>query len=143
LLVLWIVLAVAAFMALFVIQQARAPGRVSAAAWLRGGALLLLLLVGLRFGLRVLPLVGPVGLWLIWGLLRAPQGGTSAGSAAGRRTGMSRDEALQVLGLTEGASEERIRAAHRQLIKKLHPDQGGSSLLAQQVNEAKQVLLGR
>jgi curved DNA-binding protein CbpA len=56
---------------------------------------------------------------------------------------MSRDEALQVLGLTEGASEERIRAAHRQLIKKLHPDQGGSSLLAQQVNEAKHVLLGR
>ena len=56
---------------------------------------------------------------------------------------MSRDEALQVLGLAEGASEERIRAAHRQLIKKLHPDQGGSSLLLQQVNAAKQVLLER
>ena len=104
---------------------------------------MLLLLVGLRFGSRLLPLVVPVALWLIWGLLRAPQGRTSAGSAASRRAGMSRDEALQVLGLTEGASEERIRAAHRQLIKKLHPDQGGSSLLAQQVNEAKQVLLGR
>lgn len=108
----------------------------------------MLVLVGLRFGSRLLPLVVPVSLWLIWGLLRAPQAPgapewTSAGSGAGRRRGMSRDEALQVLGLTEGASEERIRAAHRQLIKKLHPDQGGSSLLAQQVNEAKQVLLGR
>ena len=109
---------------------------------------MLLLLVGLRFGLRLLPLVGPVGLWLIWGLLRAPQARsrpewTSARSGASRWSGMSRDEALQVLGLAEGASEERIRAAHRQLIKKLHPDQGGSSLLLQQVNAAKQVLLER
>jgi len=107
-----------------------------------------LLLVGLRFGSRLLPLVGPVALWLIWSLLRAPharskQESTSAGSGASRRSGISRDEALQVLGLTEDASDEQIRAAHRQLIKKLHPDQGGSSLLAQQVNEAKQVLLQR
>lgn len=110
--------------------------------------MLLLLLVGLRFGLRLLPLVGPAALWLIWGLLRAPQARrrpewTSAGSGASRRSGMSRDEALQVLGLREGASDEQIRAVHRQLIKKLHPDQGGSSLLAQQVNEAKQILLER
>jgi curved DNA-binding protein CbpA len=56
---------------------------------------------------------------------------------------MSRQEALRVLGLSQGASPEQVRAAHRQLIKKLHPDQGGSSFLAQQVNDAKQVLLER
>lgn len=139
-------IAVVAFAALFAVQQARAPGGASAGAWLRGAALLLLLVVSLRFGARVLPLVAPLALWLIGGLLRRPQaprepGRTNAGRSATRRSGMSRDEALQVLGLTAGASEEQIRAAHRQLIKKLHPDQGGSSLLAQQVNEAKQVLL--
>ena len=53
---------------------------------------------------------------------------------------MTREEALRVLGLEEGASSDDVTRAHRHLIKKLHPDQGGSSFLAQQVNEAKRVL---
>ena len=53
---------------------------------------------------------------------------------------MTREDALRVLGLREGATREAIAQAHRSLIKKVHPDQGGSDLLAQQVNEAKQVL---
>lgn len=54
---------------------------------------------------------------------------------------MSRQDALDILGLQGHPTVDEIKAAHRQLIQKIHPDRGGSTLLAKQVNEAKQVLL--
>ena len=60
----------------------------------------------------------------------------------GPRTDMDRAEALAVLGLAEGASDEEIRAAHRRLIQRMHPDVGGSADLAARINRAKDVLLG-
>ena len=56
---------------------------------------------------------------------------------------MSRREALEVLGLAEGASAAEIIGAHRALMKKFHPDHGGSTTLAARVNEAKDVLMQR
>ena len=56
---------------------------------------------------------------------------------------MTQEEAYQVLGLQPGASETAVRDAHRLLMKKLHPDQGGSTYLASRVNQAKDVLLNR
>jgi hypothetical protein len=56
---------------------------------------------------------------------------------------MSEKEAYDILGLEPGAGPDAIRAAHRTLIKKLHPDAGGSGALAARVNEAKDVLLKR
>jgi hypothetical protein len=60
----------------------------------------------------------------------------------GARGAMSRSEALSVLGLREGASEADIKAAHRRMMKVVHPDRGGSADLAARINLAKDVLLG-
>jgi len=56
---------------------------------------------------------------------------------------MTKDEAYQILGLKPGASLDEIRHAHRTLIKKLHPDQGGTAYLAARVNQAREVLISR
>jgi hypothetical protein len=72
------------------------------------------------------------------------QGNRQSGSSAPPRVAsMSRAEALNVLGLQEGATEEQIRAAHRRLIQQTHPDKGGTDYLAAKINEAKDVLLRR
>jgi hypothetical protein len=56
---------------------------------------------------------------------------------------MSEDEAYEVLGLHKRASRDDVVRSHRSLMKKLHPDHGGSTDLAARVNEAKDVLMRR
>ena len=56
---------------------------------------------------------------------------------------MTKREAAQILGTREGAREDKIREAHLRIMKANHPDLGGSSYLAEKVNEAKDMLLGK
>mgnify|MGYP001225043683 CR=1 FL=1 len=67
-----------------------------------------------------------------------------AGSAPGS-TGngeMTTEQAYEILGLEPGATEEEIKEAHHRLLSKIHPDHGGSTFLATQINQAKDFLLG-
>lgn len=63
------------------------------------------------------------------------------GSRPASPGGMTRDEAYRILGLEPGADAAAIRAAHHRLMKRVHPDLGGSAVLAAQINAAKARLL--
>lgn len=58
------------------------------------------------------------------------------------KTAMSKDQACEILGIKPGADKEKIIAAHRRMMQKVHPDRGGSDYLAAQINQAKDTLLG-
>ena len=67
---------------------------------------------------------------------------SSPTSNPGAQNLMDRQQARGVLGLEDGPlSAEDVIAAHRRLMQRVHPDKGGSPVLAQQLNEAKRVLL--
>ncbi len=54
---------------------------------------------------------------------------------------MTAEQAYKILGVSVSASREDIIMAHQKLMLKNHPDKGGSSYLAAQINQAKDYLL--
>lgn len=80
--------------------------------------------------------MGLAGAWLA---VAARKGG-----APGPRLGRSKlsdDEARSVLGVAENATPEEIQAAYTRLMRMAHPDKGGTSGLAAQLNAARDRLL--
>lgn len=63
---------------------------------------------------------------------------TPAGRAA---AALSAEEARALLGVGASAGPEEIRAAHARLIRMAHPDRGGTTGLAAQINAARDRLL--
>ena len=107
------------------------------------GGVLLAVLRSLLPLLRFLPLIQSVRRGAGPNASRGSGGASDAGAGSGgqlRPQRMTRQEALQVLGLGEGASPEDVQREYRRLIRKVHPDLGGSSYLAAKLNEAKDVL---
>ncbi|MAI30008.1 MAG: molecular chaperone DnaJ [Pelagibacteraceae bacterium TMED124] len=59
-----------------------------------------------------------------------------------KKENMTKKEALEILGLDENASKEEIIKSHQKLIKKNHPDVGGSDWVTKKLNKARDILLG-
>ena len=55
---------------------------------------------------------------------------------------MDRDEALEILGLDRKATKDEIIQRYNKLIKKNHPDLGGSEWITKRINKARDILLG-
>ncbi|MBP7001140.1 molecular chaperone DnaJ [Amaricoccus sp.] len=82
----------------------------------------------------------PDSLGLLLAYLDRRRGGGAGTEAPAAEGPMTRAEALRILGLAPGASLDEIRAAHRRLMKRVHPDLGGSDALAAMINAAKACL---
>ncbi len=94
----------------------------------------LLFLLGLRLLTTGRMIAGALlmGGSLLWAAWRRTQNRSSMMNAA---------DARALLGVGEGASLVEIRAAHRRLITRVHPDAGGSAELANRVNVARDTLV--
>ena len=106
------------------------------------GAMLGVSIVSAILAARGKPLIGGVPLLLsaLYGLRRF----TRAAPAPRSRAPLDDDavrEARALLGVGPEADAEAIRAAHRRLIAKIHPDAGGTEALAEKINDARSLLL--
>jgi len=83
------------------------------------------------------PVLQAFGLWQsIKGFNNPKPNKTEASSGT-----MDAQQARQILEVNEDASDEEIADAHKRMMAKNHPDKGGSTYLASQINQAKDVLL--
>lgn len=104
-------------------------------------ALFFLALTGrLPAALGLLVALWPLGLH-IWHNKKGPRVQNEGHQPPPSSTPMSHAEALEILGLSEGATPQDIKDAHKKLIKKTHPDQEGSAWLAAKINQARDTLL--
>jgi DnaJ homolog subfamily C member 19 len=58
-------------------------------------------------------------------------------------TRLTAQEALLTLGLSAPYTAAQVHDAHHRLVQRLHPDTGGNTFLAAQVNAARDLLLSK
>jgi hypothetical protein len=73
------------------------------------------------------------------GLFKKPQ--SDATQKTSTTAKMTKEQAFKILEISENASKEEIEEAYKRLMKKNHPDVGGTEYFASQLNEAKDLLL--
>ena len=84
----------------------------------------------------------------LWQVIRRATGqgparpGTDQRTAPASDSAMTRQQALEILGLGPDASPDQIKDAHRRLMQVNHPDTGGSTWIATRLNQARDILLG-
>jgi len=109
-----------------------------------GVSILLGVVLYARAGAVTALLPGAFAVWRMTGIARKAAemaGKMGAGPIGAKKTGqMTHNEALEVLGLEDGASKAEINGAYKRLMAQCHPDKGGSDWMAAQLNEAKQTL---
>ena len=108
--------------------------------WLKYGGIAGLALVMMRIGVSRLNAF--VGVFMLLAALVEQYQKMQKDGMAAPGSEMTRREAMNVLGVSEGASEQDIRKAHRKLMQSNHPDRGGSEYLASKINQARDILLG-
>jgi hypothetical protein len=79
-----------------------------------------------------------MGGWFALSTRRPPGAAPPAATSPGR---MSLEEARSILGVSASANPAEIKAAHLRLMRSVHPDKGGTSGLAAQLNAARDRLL--
>jgi hypothetical protein len=93
--------------------------------------------VGLRGGWEISIVLAILGLWLVT-TARINGAGVPAPRVSTR---MTETEARSILGVGPEASDEDIQAAYTRLMRMAHPDKGGTTGLATQLNAARDRLL--
>jgi hypothetical protein len=120
-------------------------GRIFSGAWRPGASMLaLVLLVGavVAAELKVFPAAIVLFAMFVWMALKARRRpARPAQPPPPPRAGMSLEDAASTLGVAVDASEEEIQAAYVRLMRLVHPDRGGATGLAVQLNRAREMML--
>ena len=125
----------------------RRIGRLAGRAWRPGAGILALgafagaAILGVREAFAPAAILAALGVVLLLSVRRTSGPRHSGQTAAPVRPDVQ--AAASILGVAPDASEAEVQAAYLRLIRRTHPDQGGTAGLAAQLNAARDTMLRR